>query len=72
MSNTALHNLAEIGQLKAEPASALDIERLLAMAHKHLADAKRESNSLEGRLISGLFSGTCGGLGGTALAWLPQ
>jgi hypothetical protein len=36
MSNTALENLAKIGQLKAEPASALDIERLLAMARKQL------------------------------------
>ena len=34
MSN-ALENLAKIGQLKAEPVSTLDIERLLAMAHKH-------------------------------------
>ena len=67
MSNTALHNLAKIGQLKAEPASALDIERLLAMAHKHLADAKRESNSLEGRFISAYSVGHAAGL--AALRW---
>ena len=67
MSNTALHNLAEIGQLKAEPASALDIERLLAMAHKHLADAKRKSNSLESRFISAYSVGYAAGL--AALRW---
>ncbi len=57
MSHSALVNLAKIGQLKAEPASALDIERLLAMAHRHLDDAKRESNSIEGRFISAYSEG---------------
>ena len=65
-------NLAKIGQLKAEPASALDIERLLAMARKHLDDAKRESTSIEGRFISAYSVGACGGLGGAALARSPQ
>ena len=67
MSNTALENLAKIGQLKEEPASALDIERLLNMAHKHLDDAKRESNSIEGRFISAYSVGHAAGL--AALRW---
>ena len=67
MSSAALASLAKIGQLKAEPASALDIERLLAMAHKHLDDAKRESNSLEGRFISAYSVGHAAGL--AALRW---
>ena len=67
MSSTALENLVKIGQLKAEPASALDVERLLAMAHKYLEDAKRESNSLEGRFISAYCVGHAAGL--AALRW---
>ena len=67
MSSTALENLVKIGQLKAEPASALDVERLLAMAHKHLDDAKRESSSLEGRFISACSVGHAAGL--AALRW---
>ena len=67
MSNSALENLAKIGQLKAEPASGLDIERLLVMARKHLADAKRESNSIEGRFISAYSVGHAAGL--AALRW---
>lgn len=67
MSNAALENLAKIGQLKAEPASALDIERLLMMARKHLEDAKRESNSIEGRFISAYSVGHAAGL--AALRW---
>ncbi len=41
MSNTALENLAKIGQLKAEPASALDIERLISMVSLLLDDVSR-------------------------------
>lgn len=67
MSNNALENLVKIGQLKEEPASALDIERLLTMARKHLADAKRESNSIEGRFISAYSVGHAAGL--AALRW---
>ena len=67
MSNAALLNLVKIGQLKAEHASALDIERLLAMARKHLDDAKRESNSIEGRFISAYSVGHAAGL--AALRW---
>lgn len=67
MSNTALENLAKIGQLKVEPTSALDIERLLDMARKHLDDAKRESNSIEGRFISAYSVGHAAGL--AALRW---
>jgi hypothetical protein len=63
----ALENLAKIGQLKAEAASTLDVERLLTMAHKHLADAKRESNSIEGRFISAYSVGHAAGL--AALRW---
>ena len=65
--NSALENLAKIGQLKAEPVSTLDIERLLAMAHKHLGDARRESNSLEGRFMSAYSAGHAAGL--AALRW---
>lgn len=67
MSNTALENLAKIGQLKVEPTSALDIERLLDMERKHLDDAKRESNSIEGRFISAYSVGHAAGL--AALRW---
>lgn len=67
MSQAALENLAKIGQLKAEPASELDIQRLLGMARKHLDDAKRESNSLEGRFISAYSAGHAAGL--AALRW---
>lgn len=67
MSNTALENLAKIGQLKVESTSALDIERLLDMARKHLDDAKRESNSIEGRFISAYSVGHAAGL--AALRW---
>lgn len=67
MSHTALENLVKIGQLKAEPSRPLDIKRLLIMAHKHLDDAKRESNSLEGRFISAYSTGHAAGL--AALRW---
>ena len=67
MSSAALQNLARIGQLKAEPASALDIQRLLNMAQKHLEDAKRQSNSIEGRFISAYSVGHAAGL--AALRW---
>lgn len=67
MSSAALQNLARIGQLKAEPASALDIQRLLNMAQKHLEDAKRQSNSIEGRFISACSAGHAAGL--AALRW---
>lgn len=67
MSEEALQNLAKIGQLKPEPFSALDVERLLMMARKHLDDAKRESNSLEGRFISAYSVGHSAGL--AALRW---
>ena len=67
MSHTVLVNLARIGQLKNEPRSVLDIERLLSMACKHLGDARRESNSIEGRFISAYSAGHAAGL--AALRW---
>ncbi len=67
MGVAALENLAKIGQLKPEAASALDITRLLSMADKHLADAKNETNSLEGRFISAYSVGHAAGL--AALRW---
>ncbi len=67
MSNTALENLVKIGQLKKEPASDLDVSRLLAMARKHLDDARRTSNSIEGRFISAYSVGHAAGL--AALRW---
>lgn len=62
-----LENLARIGQLKKEPGGALDVGRLLAMARKHLNDARRESNSIEGRFISAYSVGHAAGL--AALRW---
>lgn len=67
MGIAALENLAKIGQLKPEAASAQDITRLLSMADKHLADAKNETNSLEGRFISAYSVGHAAGL--AALRW---
>ncbi len=67
MSKTALENLIKIGQLKHEPANTLDIQRLLGMARKHLDDARRESNSLEGRFISAYSVAHAAGL--AALRW---
>ena len=65
--NSALENLVKIGQLKTEPASALDIQRLLAMAQKHLDDSRNASNSLEGRFLSAYAAGHAAGL--AALRW---
>jgi hypothetical protein len=67
MSQAALENLTKIGQLKAEPASELDIQRLLGMANKHLEDAQRTSNSIEGRFISAYSAGHAASL--AALRW---
>ena len=39
MSLTPLDHLVRIGQLKAEPRSAIEVARLLAMARVRLADA---------------------------------
>lgn len=62
MTTSALENLAKIGQLKREPASALDVERLLKMAQKHLGDAMNTSNSIEGRFLSEYSAGHAAGL----------
>jgi hypothetical protein len=67
LSIEALENLVKIGQLKIEPASTLDVERLLSMARKHLDDSRRESNSLEGRFISAYSVGHAAAL--AALRW---
>lgn len=48
----ALENLARIGQLKAEPANAREIEGMLRMARNRLADARNATVSLEGRFTS--------------------
>lgn len=51
MSN-ALSNLAKIRQLKQEPASETETQRLLEMATRHLQDAQQTSVSVEGRFLS--------------------
>jgi hypothetical protein len=67
MSKDALENLVKIGQLKVEPSNAVEIERMLVMARKHLSDAKQEANSLEGRFISAYSVGHAAAL--AALRW---
>jgi hypothetical protein len=47
----ALENLANAGQLKRELTDALEIERLLAMARRRLADARIDGQSLEGGFL---------------------
>ncbi len=63
----ALVNLAKIGQLKPEPASAVEIQRLLDMAERHLHDARQTNVSVEGRFLSAYSAAHAGAL--AALRW---
>ena len=49
MTHPMLDNLVRIGQLKAEPAVAAEIEGLLRLGQRRLDDAKRQELSLESR-----------------------
>lgn len=65
MGLQALDNLVRIGQLKAEPRNVAEAQRMLAMAHRRLQDAKLENLSLEGR-----FTSACNAAHAAALAAL--
>lgn len=67
MSIPELENLVRVKQLKHEPCAPVELDRMLAMAKKHLDDASRESNSLEGRFLSAYSAGHAAGL--AALRW---
>lgn len=67
MSLPALDNLVRIGQLKAEPRNAAEIERMLAMAKNRLDDAKQTNISLEGRFTSAYNAAHAAAL--AALRW---
>ena len=67
MTLPALDNLVRIGQLKVEPRNALEIARMLRMAHSRLADAQLQSLSLEGRFTSAYNAAHAAAL--AALRW---
>lgn len=52
MSLPELDNLVRIGQLKTEPPSVLELQRLISMARTRLVDAQMVNLSAEGRFIS--------------------
>lgn len=52
MTLEALSNLAKIGKIKAEPMNRAEIERMLVMARKRLADSSYPQVSQEGRFTS--------------------
>lgn len=49
MSSERLENLAGLGHIKPEAAKADEIANLVAGGRKRLADAKKKTNSIEGR-----------------------
>jgi hypothetical protein len=67
MSLTPLDNLVRIGQLKAEPRSATEVARMLAMARVRLADAGVVNISQEGRFSSAYNAAHAAAL--AALRW---
>ena len=67
MSLPELDNLVRIGQLKAEPRNAQEVNRMLAMAQTRLSDAKLNKLSLEGRFISAYNAAHAAAL--AALRW---
>ncbi len=67
MSLAPLDNLVRIGQLKAEPRSATEVARLLAMARVRLADAGVINISQEGRFSSAYNAAHAAAL--AALRW---
>lgn len=52
MTSDALSNLAKIGKIKAEPMNRAEIDRMLVMARKRLADSSYPQVSQEGRFTS--------------------
>ena len=52
MTLEALGNLAKIGKIKAEPMNRTEIDRMLMMARKRLADSSYSQVSQEGRFTS--------------------
>lgn len=67
MAPNPLENLARIGQLKAEPRNAAEVQRMLDMARTRLADAQIGSLSPEGRFTSAYNAAHAAAL--AALRW---
>jgi hypothetical protein len=67
MTPNPLENLARIGQLKAEPRNAAEVQRMLDMARTRLADAQISSLSAEGRFTSAYNAAHAAAL--AALRW---
>ena len=67
MTPNPLENLARIGQLKAEPRNAAEVQRMLDMARTRLADAQIGSLSPEGRFTSAYNAAHAAAL--AALRW---
>jgi len=67
MAQSALDNLARIGQIKAEPRNEAETRRMLAMARTRLADAQLASLSAEGRFTSAYNAAHAAAL--AALRW---
>lgn len=67
MTPNPLENLARIGQLKAEPRNAAEVQRMLDMARTRLADAQIGSLSAEGRFTSAYNAAHAAAL--AALRW---
>jgi hypothetical protein len=58
----ALNTLAKTGQLKASPCDPLEVERMLSMAIRRLADSKISTQSLEGRFLAAYQAAHAGAL----------
>jgi hypothetical protein len=67
MNLSALDNLVRIGQLKAEPRSVTEFERMLGMARTSLADARLTALSPQGRFTSAYNAAHAAAL--AALRW---
>ena len=67
MRQPELDNLVRIGQLKAEPRNAQEVNRMLAMAQTRLRDARLSNLSLEGRFTSAYNAAHAAAL--AALRW---
>ncbi|MFO1264137.1 MAG: hypothetical protein U1E84_12500 [Rhodoferax sp.] len=52
MGQAELNNLVRIGQLKTEPRSNSEVQRLLTLARIRLQDARQPQVSIEGRFTS--------------------
>lgn len=67
MGLSPLDNLVRIGQLKAEPRNATEVQRMLAMAQTRWADAQLAHLSQEGRFTSAYNAAHAAAL--AALRW---